>query len=70
MRVYSRDEKLLMHFFQDSLAGAANTWYTSLEPSRIHSLKDLMVAFVRQYQYNADMTPNRMQVQNTYKKEH
>ena len=33
MGAYSRDEKLLMHFFQDSLAGAANTWYTSLEPS-------------------------------------
>jgi len=50
MRAYSRDEKLLMHFFQDSLAGATNTWYSSLEPSWIHSWKDLMVAFVRQYQ--------------------
>ena len=62
MGAYSRDEKLLMHFFQDSLAGAANTWYTSLEPSRIHSWKDLMVAFVRQYQYNVDITLNRMQL--------
>ena len=59
-----------MHFFQDSLAGAANTWYTSLEPSWIHSWKDLIVAFVRQYQYNDDMAPNRMQLQNMCKKEH
>ena len=49
MGAYSRDEKLLIHFFQDSLAGVANTWYTSLEPSRIHSWKDLMIAFVRKY---------------------
>ena len=57
MGAYSRDEKFLMQFFQDSLARVANTWYTSLEPSQIHSWKDLMVAFVRQYQYNADMAP-------------
>ena len=70
MGAYSRDEKLLMHFFQDSLARAANTWYTSLEPSHIHSWKDQMVSFVRQYQYSADMAPNRMQLQNMCKKEH
>ena len=29
-----------------------------------------MVAFVRQYQYNADMAPNRMQLQNMCKKKH
>ena len=60
MGAYSRDEKLLMHFFQESLTEAATTWYTSLEPSRIHSWKNLMVAFVRQYQYNFDMAPDRM----------
>ena len=37
MRTYSRDEKLLMHFFQDSLAGATVIWYTNLEASRIRS---------------------------------
>ena len=30
---YAKDEKLLMHFFQESLTGAAVTWYTNLEPS-------------------------------------
>ena len=29
-----------------------------------------MVAFIRQYQYNSDMTPNRMQLQSMCKKEH
>ena len=47
MEAYAKDEKLLMHFFQESLTGAAVTWYTNLESSRVHSWKDLMVAFVR-----------------------
>ena len=59
MGVYSRDEKLLMHFFQDSLAGATVIWYTNLEASRIRSWKDLITAFIRQYQYNTDMAPDR-----------
>jgi len=62
MWAYTKDEKLLMHFFQESLTGAAVTWYTNLESSRVHSWKDLMVAFIRQYQYNYDMAPNRMQL--------
>ena len=49
MGAYAKDEKLLMHFFQESLIGAAVTWYTNLEPSQFHSWKDLMVSFVRQY---------------------
>jgi len=58
MGAYSRDEKLLMHFFKDSLAGAAVIWYTNLEASRIHTWKDLIIAFLRQYQYNSDMAPD------------
>ena len=60
MGAYSRDEKLLMHFFQESLAGATITWYTNMESSQIHSWKDLMDAFIRQYQYNFDMALDRM----------
>ena len=52
MGAYAKEEKLLMHFFQESLTGATITWYTNLEPSQVHSWKDLMVAFVRQRQYN------------------
>ena len=37
MGAYSKDEKLLMRFFQESLTGAAVTWYTNLEPSQVHS---------------------------------
>jgi len=62
MGAHSRDEKLLMHLFQDSLAGAAVIWYTNLEASRIRTWKDLITAFLRQYQYNSDMAPNRTQL--------
>jgi len=62
MGAYSKDEKLLMHFFQESLTWATVTWYTNLEPSQVHSWKDLMFAFIRQYQYNFDMAPDRMQL--------
>ena len=70
MGAYAKDEKLLMHFFQESLTRAAVTWYTNLEPSWVRSWKDLMVAFIRQYHYNSDMAPNRMQLQNMCKKNH
>jgi len=70
MGAYVKDEKLLMHFFHESLTRVAATWYTNLEPSRVHSWKDLMVALVRQYQYNSDMTLDRMQLQNMCKKGH
>ena len=34
MGAYTKDEELLIHFFQESLTGVAVTWYTNLEPSR------------------------------------
>lgn len=37
MSAYSDDEKLLMHFFQDSLAGASLEWYMQLERTYIRS---------------------------------
>ena len=62
MGAYAKDEELLIHSFQESLTGVAVTWYTNLEPSRVHTWKDLMVAFVRQCQYNSDMALDRMQL--------
>ena len=47
MGACSRDEKLLMLFFQESLSGAAVIWYTILEASRIRSRKDLITTFIR-----------------------
>ena len=59
MAAHSHDDKLLIHYFQESLAGASLNWYMQLEPSHIHCWKDLADAFLRQYQYNTDMAPDR-----------
>ncbi|MCH86722.1 hypothetical protein A2U01_0007582 [Trifolium medium] len=43
--------------------------YMQLEGSRIRSWRDLVNAFVRQYQYNVDMAPSRTQLQNMSQKD-
>lgn len=37
MSAYSKDERLLMHFFQDSLAGASLEWYMHLKRTYIRN---------------------------------
>ncbi|XP_017408518.2 uncharacterized protein LOC108321311 [Vigna angularis] len=69
MAAYAHDEKLLIHIFQESLIGVALTWYMRLETTHIYSWKDLVDAFLRQYEYNKDLTPDRIQLQNMVKKE-
>jgi hypothetical protein len=62
MGTAAQNDKLLIHFFQDSLSGASLNWYMHLEKSRIRTWKDLAEAFVKQYKYNMGMTPDRMQL--------
>jgi len=61
------DEKLLMHFFQDSLSGATLSWYMRLDNTRIHTWKDLVDAFIKQYKYNMDIAPDRTSLSNLEK---
>jgi len=69
MAAYAYDDKLLIHFFQDSLAGVALSWYTHLEASHIRSWMDLVDAFLKQYKYNMDIAPDRLQLQNMAKRD-
>ncbi|XP_014500282.1 uncharacterized protein LOC106761261 [Vigna radiata var. radiata] len=69
MAAYAYDSQLLIHVFQDSLAGVALNWYTHLEPSRIRCWADLADAFVKQYVYNTHVAPDRLQLQNMTKKD-
>lgn len=64
MVAYLDDEKLLMHFFQDSLSGASLEWYMQLERTYIRTWRELAEAFLKHYQYNTDMAPNRTQLQS------
>ena len=64
MAGHTHDEKLFIHFFQDSLAWAALNWYMHLEPTHIHSWMDLADVFIKQYKCKMDTTPDRIQLQN------
>ena len=68
MTAHAHDEKLLMHFFQESLNGKTLNWYMHLESVKIQTWKDLVNAFIKQYKYNMDIAPNRMQLQSLFKR--
>jgi hypothetical protein len=57
------DEKLLIHFFQDSLSDAALIWYMRLDNTKVKKWKDLVDAFMRQYKFNIDVGPDRLSLQ-------
>ena len=57
------DEKLLIHFFQDSLSDTALIWYMHLDNTKVKGWKDLMDAFIRQYKFNMDVALDRSSLQ-------
>ena len=63
------DKKLLMRFFQDSLSRAVLSWYMRLDNTKIQKWKHLVDAFVKQYNYNMDIAPNRTSLSNLEKKD-
>ncbi|XP_050909411.1 uncharacterized protein LOC127123211 [Lathyrus oleraceus] len=64
MAAYSDDDRLLTHFFQDSLSGAFLEWYMQLEGTHIHTWREMAEDFLKHYQYNTDIAPNCTQLQN------
>ena len=63
MAGFTNNEKLLIHYFQDSLVGSATRWYNQLTRAQIKSWKDLAKAFTNQYKHVTDMIPNRLMLQ-------
>src|ERR1051325_3913894 len=61
---HTDDRKLWIHCFQESLSGAQLEWYYQLENTYIHTWNDVAEAFYKQYQYNAELAPTRMQLQS------
>ncbi|XP_012435499.1 uncharacterized protein LOC105762137 [Gossypium raimondii] len=68
MTGYVNNDQLLIHCFQDSLAGAASKWYNQLSRAKISSWRDLAQAFMRQYGHVAEMVHDRITLQNMEKK--
>jgi hypothetical protein len=62
------DEKLLVHFFQDSLRRATLNRYMRLDTTKICRWKDLVDVFVKQYKYNMDIAPDRTSLSNLEEK--
>ncbi|KAK2410935.1 hypothetical protein QL285_046268 [Trifolium repens] len=59
MSTQTDNDKLLIYYFQDSLTGAALRWYMDLDSTDIHNFNDLASAFIRQYNYNSYLAPDR-----------
>jgi hypothetical protein len=62
------DDKLPIYFFQDSLAGSALSWYMRLDSVRIRSWRDLVEAFLKQYKFNLEITPDRTSLMSMEKR--
>ena len=69
MSTHTNDQRLLIHFFQDSLTGATLKWYMSLDSVNIHTFNDLGEAFIKQYKYNVEMAPDRDQLRAMVQKD-
>ncbi|GAU51822.1 hypothetical protein TSUD_416070 [Trifolium subterraneum] len=69
MSTQTDNYQLLVHYFQDSLTGAALKWYMGLDGAKIQTFNDLGEAFVRQYKYNLDMAPDRDQLRGMSQKD-
>ncbi|RDY11918.1 hypothetical protein CR513_03355, partial [Mucuna pruriens] len=63
MTPYTHDDTLLIHFFQESLTGAALKWYLGLRREHIPTWRSLAESFLNQYKYNMDMAPDISQLQ-------
>jgi hypothetical protein len=62
------DDKLLIYFFQDSLAGSALSWYMRLDNVKIKKWKDLVEAFLKQYKFNLEIAPDRTSLMSMEKR--
>ncbi|GKV30632.1 hypothetical protein SLEP1_g39424 [Rubroshorea leprosula] len=68
MAPYANNEKLMIHYFQDSLVGHVDAWFSTLDKSKVKSWHDLTYNFMKQYEYNTALAPNREDLQMIEKK--
>ncbi|XP_070007244.1 uncharacterized protein [Nicotiana sylvestris] len=68
MRSVCGKDKVLMAYFSQSLSRAALEWYTYQDAGKWHAWGDLSHDFVRHYQYNVDIIPDRSSLSQIEKK--
>ena len=59
MGAYLKNDKLMMHYFQESLKDSAIRWYLNLDKKEIKTWHDLANAFVRHYKHNIGCAPDK-----------
>ncbi|GAU40248.1 hypothetical protein TSUD_219590 [Trifolium subterraneum] len=69
MSTQTSNDKLLIHYFQDNLTGAALRWYMDLDRANVSSFNDLASAFIRQYNYNLYLAPDMDELRALAQKE-
>ncbi|GAU46526.1 hypothetical protein TSUD_402560 [Trifolium subterraneum] len=69
MSTQTSNDKLLIHYFQDSLTGAALRWYMDFDRVNVSSFNDLASAFIRQYNYNSYLAPDSDELRALAQKE-
>lgn len=68
MAQYGDNDKLLIQTFPRSLTGAALTWFTKLDISKVEKWTELAHLFVEQYKFNPMIAPDLEQLQRMTKK--
>ncbi|GKV42866.1 hypothetical protein SLEP1_g50229 [Rubroshorea leprosula] len=68
MAPYANDERVLIHYFQDSLSGLTSVWFSTLDEKKIRTFKDVSQAFMKQYEYNISLDPTRDSLQRITKR--
>ena len=63
MRGLILDEAQMIMIFPLSLSGAAQRWFTSLDPSRRRTWADLGQEFIRQYSFNIVVEVSRRELE-------
>lgn len=69
MDAHVQDDKLMIHYFKDSLSRASSKWYLSLDQSRIRFFQDLSDTFIKHYKYNMDMAPDKRELQSMFQRD-
>lgn len=67
--MYTDDQRMLIHCFQDSLTGVALRWYMGLDITHVKTFNDLGEAFIKNYKYNLDNAPDRVRLRSMSQKE-
>ncbi|GKV33975.1 hypothetical protein SLEP1_g42406 [Rubroshorea leprosula] len=68
MAAYGKNEQLLIHFFQESLTGPAELWYSTLDRKHLKSWSELSFAFWKHYKFNYALSTTREDLQRMEKK--